>query len=147
MKNKQNTLVWNDFPDYFQIELQNVISIAFFIRGRINCDIIQMQLQIFTVCITILYSREMSRFRVPSRLKSDVWKYVISDAASVYAWKQASAVKTWIAFSRYNRPLGYQVYQTQLTFTHMPWREYGVGTKWEWVNNDIIFIVQFKLFI
>lgn len=78
-----------------------------------------------------------------------VGKYVTSDAASVYAWKQASAVKTWITFSRYYRPLGSQVYheQTQLTFTQMPWREYGVGTKWEWVNNDIIFIVQLKLFI
>ncbi len=25
VKNKQNTLVWNDFPDYFKIELQNLI--------------------------------------------------------------------------------------------------------------------------
>ncbi len=32
--------------DYFQIELQIVFSIVFSIRGRINCDIIQMQLQI-----------------------------------------------------------------------------------------------------
>lgn len=78
-----------------------------------------------------------------------VAKYKISDAASVYTWKQARAVKTWIAISKYYRLLGSQVYhdQTQLTFTQMPWREYGVGTKWEWVNNDMIFIVQLKLFI
>ncbi len=32
------------FLDYFQIELQNVFSIVVSICGRINCDIIQMQI-------------------------------------------------------------------------------------------------------
>ncbi len=48
--------VWKDFPDYFKIELQIVFSVAFSTCGRINCDIIQMQLQ-------ILYYRLHFRFR------------------------------------------------------------------------------------
>ncbi len=42
----QNTIIWKDIPDYFQTELLIVFSIAFSICGCINCDIIQMQLQI-----------------------------------------------------------------------------------------------------
>ncbi len=38
--------VWKDIPDNFQKELENVFLIVFSICGRINRDIIQMQLQI-----------------------------------------------------------------------------------------------------
>ncbi len=38
--------VWKNIQDFFQKELQIVFSIAFSTCGRINCDIIQMQLQI-----------------------------------------------------------------------------------------------------
>ncbi len=46
-----NVCVWNNIQGNVQKELQILFSIAFSICGRINCDIIQMQLLILHYCL------------------------------------------------------------------------------------------------
>ncbi len=52
-KLKRKHEVWKNIQDHFQKELQIVFSIAFSICGRINCDIIQTQLQILHNCFHV----------------------------------------------------------------------------------------------
>ncbi len=56
------------FPDYFQIQLQNVFSIVVSRCGRINCEIIQMQILHYRLYLNFRERTVTANFQMKSKV-------------------------------------------------------------------------------